>query len=130
MRAKGCKRTRAPAATPSRGLGIRGEVSASARAGGGAPAPVQKKYVIRTRGDRGSEEPSVERERKEILEAVRALRGFEICELDFEVAAELPENLTARAARRRRRIGVGDDRDAHERAMALWKCLGHRDALG
>src|SRR6185436_14733851 len=33
--------TAAPAATPSRGLGILGEVSASVRAGGGAPAPVE-----------------------------------------------------------------------------------------
>jgi threonine synthase len=34
--------TGAPAAIPSRGLGSRGEVSASERAGGGAPAPVQE----------------------------------------------------------------------------------------
>src|SRR5438034_5302548 len=36
-----------------------------------------------------------------------------------EVAAELPEDLPARAARRRRRFGVGDDRDAREHAVTF-----------
>ena len=50
--------------------------------------------------------------------------------MDLEVAAELPENLTAGAARRRRRFGVGDDRDAREDAVAFRQRLEHRDALG
>src|SRR5215471_14825880 len=37
--------TSAPAATPSRGLRIRGEVSAKGRGGGGAPPPVKKKLA-------------------------------------------------------------------------------------
>src|SRR5262245_62028498 len=46
--ARGKKEARtpsAPAAMPSRGLGIRGAASAKDRAGGGAPAPVQKKLA-------------------------------------------------------------------------------------
>src|SRR5262247_1268698 len=35
----------APAATPRRGLRIRGEVSAKERGGGGAPPPVEKKLA-------------------------------------------------------------------------------------
>ena len=49
---------------------------------------------------------------------------------DLDVAGELPENLTARAARRRRRLGVGHDRNAAKAAMALGERLEHRDALG
>src|SRR5476651_2221303 len=54
----------------------------------------------------------------------------EVRELNLEVAAELPEDLAARAARRRRRSRVGDDRDAREHAVPLGDRLEHRDALG
>ncbi len=58
------------------------------------------------------------------------LFGREIREDDFEIPAELPQNLAAGAARRRQRRGVGDDRDAGEGAMALGNRLEHRDSLG
>ena len=54
----------------------------------------------------------------------------EVRELNLEVAAELPEDLAARAARRRRRFRVGDDRDAREHAVPLGDRLEHRDTLG
>ena len=44
--------------------------------------------------------------------------------------AELPEDLAAGAAGRRRRCGVGDDGDARELAMPFGERLEHRDALG
>src|SRR4051812_32949724 len=57
--------------------------------------------------------------------------GFsEIREDDFEVASELPEDLPARTARRRRRFAVGDDLDASEQAVAFRDRLEHGDALG
>ena len=43
----------------------------------------------------------------------------EIRKDDFEVAAELPQDLTAGAARRRGRVGVGDDRDSREGAVSF-----------
>src|SRR5581483_12358101 len=55
---------------------------------------------------------------------------LQVRELDLEVAAELPQDLPARAARRRRRLGVGDDGDARERALPFGERLEHRDALG
>src|SRR5581483_3511469 len=72
----------------------------------------------------------VERQRQEVLEPVRALLFLEIGEHDLEVAAELPQNLPARAARRGGSVGIGDDRDAGEGAMAFGDRLEHRDALG
>src|SRR5712691_10458750 len=53
----------------------------------------------------------------------------EVGEVDVEVAAELPEDLTARAARRRLPLGISDDRDAREDVVALGERLEHRDAL-
>ena len=48
----------------------------------------------------------------------------------FEVPAELPQHLPARAARRRRPIGVGDNGDAPERSMAFGDGFEDRNALG
>ena len=54
----------------------------------------------------------------------------QVGEQDFEVAAELPQDLAAGAARRRRRLGVGDDREAREGAVPFGERLEHRDPLG
>ena len=45
-------------------------------------------------------------------------RPVQVGEDDIDVAAVLPEQLAARAARRRRRLGVGDDGDAGEARCA------------
>ena len=54
----------------------------------------------------------------------------EIREHDFDVAGKLPQDLPARAARRRRVCRVGDDGDAAKVAMAVGQRLEHRHALG
>src|SRR5262245_14314053 len=54
----------------------------------------------------------------------------EIGEDDLEIAAELPQDLTARAARWCRCVGIGNHSDAAELPMALGDRLEHRDALG
>src|SRR5436305_12614377 len=64
------------------------------------------------------QEAGVERQRQKVLQVVRALAIGEVRELDLEVAAELPQDLPARAAGRRRFVGVGHDRDPRERAVA------------
>ena len=61
---------------------------------------------------------------------VRTGGTFKIGELNFDVAAELPENLAAGAAGRGRGIGVGDNRDTPEHAMAFRQRFEHRDPLG
>src|SRR5881628_3356504 len=76
------------------------------------------------------EKPRVEGERQQILEVVRALGFLEVAEHDLEVAAELPENLTAGSAGGRWQLRVGDDRDAREGAVAFRHRLEHRHALG
>src|SRR5579863_5112237 len=45
---------------------------------------------------------------------------------DFDVAAELPQDLTARPARRCERFGIGGDGDAPELARAFRNRLEHR----
>src|SRR5437764_1266007 len=60
---------------------------------------------------------------------MRPPRTVEIRELDFQVAAELPQDLATRAAGRRRRAGVGHDGDACEHPVALRERLEHGDAL-
>ena len=59
-----------------------------------------------------------------------ALDLGEVREHDLEVAAELPQNLAARAARWRGVAGVRDDGDSGERAVALGQRLEHGHALG
>src|SRR4029079_11216369 len=61
----------------------------------------------------------VEGQRQQILELVTAGFALEIRENYFEIAAELPQDLTARAAGWRRGFGVGDHGDAAEFAMAF-----------
>ena len=55
------------------------------------------------------EQPRIERQRQQILQSMPSGLAGEIGEHDVEIAAELPQDLAARAARRRRRFGVGDD---------------------
>src|SRR5262249_9723374 len=80
----------------------------------------------RTRAD----ERGVEGQGQQILELMPPLELREVRELDLEVAAELPQDLAARTAGRRRRLGVGDNRDPGEDAMAFRERLEHGDALG
>src|SRR4051812_12788176 len=72
---------------------------------------------------------SIKWQRQQILELVVGALAFGRGEDDFEVAAELPENLPAGAARRRGRVLEGDG-DPAELAMAFRERLEHRDTLG
>src|SRR5438477_454788 len=54
----------------------------------------------------------------------------EVGELHVAVAAELPQDLAAGAARWRGRLRVGDDGDARELAMPLGKGLEHGHPFG
>ena len=76
-----------------------------------------------------SEETRIEWQRQQIFELMPAGLATQIGEDDFEVAAELPQDLPARAARWRRRNGVRDDRYAPEFAMPFGERLEHRDAF-
>src|SRR5207253_8705567 len=60
------------------------------------------------------------------LQAVGPRLAGEVGEDHFEIAAELPEDLTARAARRRWRGGVRDDGDPREGAVSLGDRLEDR----
>jgi len=55
---------------------------------------------------------------------------MQIGEDDLEVAAEFPQDLAARAARRSGGFGIGDDGDAREAAVAFRQRFEHGDALG
>jgi len=48
---------------------------------------------------------------------------------NFEVSAKLPEDLSARATGRRRRLCIGDDGHTAEAPVPLRKSLEHRHAL-
>src|SRR6185369_5110660 len=76
------------------------------------------------------QQPSVKGQRQQCLEAVASFFLGQVRQQDLEVAAELPENLPARATWRRRRLGVGDDGDAGEDAVPFRERLEHRDPLG
>src|SRR5438477_4287736 len=77
-----------------------------------------------------SEQPCIKRQRQKRLQPVCGLLSCEVRQNDFEVAAEFPQDLPARAARRRQRRRVGDDGDAGKNAMAFGDRLEHRDAFG
>ena len=76
-----------------------------------------------------SEETRIEWQRQQILELMPAGLATQIGEDDFEVAAKLPQDLPARAARWRRRDRVGDDGHTPECAVPFGKRLEHRDAF-
>ena len=67
---------------------------------------------------------------EEIAQLVATRLAREVRENHFEVAAELPEDLAAGAAGRRRSLGIGHDRHAPELAMSFGQRLEHRHALG
>src|SRR5580700_3434112 len=77
-----------------------------------------------------SQQARVEGQRQQILEVIGSRGCLQIRELDFQVAAEFPENLPARAAGRRRIPGISNDRDPRERPMAFRERLEHGDAFG
>ena len=76
------------------------------------------------------EEPRVEWKREQFSQTVRTGLTPKIGQQHLEVAAEFPQDLAARAARRRRRLGIGHNRDAAEPAVSLGERLEHGDALG
>src|SRR5260370_38230573 len=75
------------------------------------------------------EQPCVKWQRQERLQTMRGLLSSEIGEGDVEIAAELPQNLGARPARRREWRRIRDDRDAREGAMSFGEGLEHGHAL-
>ena len=77
-----------------------------------------------------AQESSIERQRQQILQTITSRRALEVAKNHFQVAAEFPEDLPAGAARRRRRLGVGDDGDAREVPMPFGDRLEYCDALG
>ena len=76
------------------------------------------------------QEALVERQGEQIAQCMATSFAIQVRENHLEVAAELPQNLTTGATRRRRRVSVGDDDDASKLAMAFRKRLEHRHALG
>src|SRR5258708_7357891 len=56
--------------------------------------------------------------------------AIQVCEDYFRVAAEFPQDLAARPARRRERDGIRDDGYGVESAFALGNRFEDRDALG
>src|SRR3954471_12006733 len=76
------------------------------------------------------EQPRVEWEWEQFSQTVRARLTSKVRQQHFEVTAEFPENLAAGAARRRRLVGIGNNRDAPELRVPLGQRLEHRDAFG
>src|SRR2546428_7883914 len=60
---------------------------------------------------------------------MRAFLVLQVGEDDLQVTSKLPQDLAACAARRRRLVGIRDDRNTRERAMPLRDRLEHRNAL-
>jgi len=54
----------------------------------------------------------------------------EIRKNDRRPARKLPDDLPARATRRRQRLGIGHDRELGEISFAFGKCFPDRDAFG
>src|SRR5215210_132491 len=67
---------------------------------------------------------------EQLLHLERLGVAAQVGEDDRDVAAELPDDLAARAARRRQTLGVHDDAEALELALALRERLPDGDALG
>src|SRR5262245_12839339 len=105
-------RSSRPRRLSTQSLGASGSMISRRRAGwrrGGGRGGIQTRL----------QQSRVEGQRQQILELVSAGLALEIREDDFEITAELPQDLTARAAGRRRGFGVGNDGDAAEFAMAF-----------
>src|SRR5687767_10433223 len=71
----------------------------------------------------------VEGLRQQIPQLMSSRFAAEVGEDDLDVAAELPEDLAARAAGRCRLVRLADDGDAAEFAVAIGDRLEHGDAL-
>src|SRR3954463_11738791 len=76
------------------------------------------------------QQPRVEWEWKQFSQTVRARLTSKVRQQHFEVTAEFPENLAARAARRGRFVGIGHNRDAAELRVPVGERLEHCNAFG
>src|SRR4051812_20751238 len=78
------------------------------------------------------QQAAVEGQGEQVAEAMAAGLLRKVGEDHLEVAAELPEDLAARAARGRGAVCIGDDCDATktQRSIALGDRLEHGNALG
>src|SRR2546421_246821 len=76
------------------------------------------------------QELRVEGTRKEVAHLQSFCVAAKVCEHHGDVAAELPDELAARAAGRRQTLRVGDDGDCAEASRAFRNCLPDSDALG
>src|SRR5262249_49860863 len=76
------------------------------------------------------QQPRIEWKREQILQPMTTLLASQVGENHFEIAADLPEDLAARAARRRRRVRIGDDGNPTELSMSFRERLEHRHTLG
>src|SRR4051794_1876002 len=77
-----------------------------------------------------SQQSPVERQRQERRQPHPGGWPVQVPKNDIDVAAILPEELTARAARRRGRVGVGDDGDAGEDGLTVGERLDERNPFG
>ena len=76
------------------------------------------------------QKPCVEWERQQVFQLMARFDALQVRKHDLQVAAELPEHLAARSARRRGLLGVCDDHDSTECAMTFGNRLEHRNPLG
>src|SRR5262245_41241967 len=67
---------------------------------------------------------------QQLAEPIPTRFAFQVSEDHLQVAAELPEQLPAGAARGRRRHGCSGDSDVRKVSAALGKSLKQGDALG
>ena len=76
------------------------------------------------------QESPIKRNGQQFAEAMAPCFATKVREHDFQVAAELPEDLAARSTRWCRTLRVRNDRDAAESLVPLRQRLEHRHALG
>jgi len=81
-------------------------------------------------GEKSFQKSNVERAREKFLSLKSFGFAVQIRQNYFDVAAKFPDNLPARAARRRQIIGVGDDADSFKFARAFRNGFENRHALG
>src|ERR1019366_4938307 len=71
----------------------------------------------------------IKRPWEQLFEPQHFTLAAQIYQHNFDVAAKLPQDLAARPARRRERLGIGGDRDAPELTRAFGNRLKHGHAL-
>ena len=76
------------------------------------------------------EESGVESARQQVAHFICFHLPAQVGERDGGVATELPDNLSARPARRRQCFGIGHDGDPLKMLFAFRKCFPDGDALG